>query len=401
MPGRSEPEGRSPLRVCHLIKGLGRGGAERLLPQLARARGEGLELSVGYFLPHKDALVGELEAAGCAVDCFGARSPAGILARVPAVARWLAASGADLVHAHLPLAGVAARLAGRRAGVPVIYTEHNLQERYHPLTRRANLATWRLQRAVVAVSDEVAASIARHAPAGVPVTVVRNGIEVGPVDEGADAAAGRAVREAHGIAPEAPVVGTVAVFRRQKRLDLWLAAARRIADREPAARFVLVGDGPLRSGIEELAARLGLTGRTVFAGLQEEVGPYLAALDVYLSTSEFEGLPLALLEAMAAGRAVAVTAVGGVAEAVVDGESGVVRPFDEVDALADDAAALLAEPVRRTELGAAARRRVAERFGIRRMAAELEALYHRVAGAGAADEDVERRRRTAGGDRAE
>ncbi len=287
---------------------------------------------------------------------------------------WLRDRGADLVHAHLPLAGVAARLAGRIAGTPVIYTEHNLQERYHPLTRRANLATWRLQKAAVAVSAEVAESIARHAPAGVPVRVVRNGIETGPPDE----AGGRAVRAALGVPPGVPLIGTVAVFRRQKRLDHWLEAARRIADRRPDARFAIVGDGPLRPEVEASAARLGLSGRLAFPGLQEDVRPWLAALDLYLMTSEFEGLPLALLEAMAAGRAVAVTGVGGVPEAVIDGESGVVRPFGDVAGLADAAQALLADPERRTRLGAAARRRVETSFGIRRMAAELESLYREV-----------------------
>jgi len=362
------------LHVCHLIKGLGRGGAERLLPQLARAGRGRLRLSVGYFLPWKDALAGELEEAGCAVRCFGARSAGGMLARAPAVARWLRRERADLVHAHLPLAGVTARMAGKLGRIPVIYTEHNLQERYHPLTRRANLATWRWQRAVIAVSAGVAESIARYAWGGVPVRVVRNGIEIVPEDE----AGGRALRERLGIPAAAPVVGTVAVFRRQKRLDLWLEAARRIADSEPAARFLVVGDGPLRGEVEALAGRLGLGGRVVFPGLLDDVRPCLAAIDVYLMTSEFEGLPLALLEAMAAGRAVVVTAVGGIPEAVTDGETGVVRRFGDVEGLADAAAGLLADPERRAALGSAARRRVAESFGIERMSAELEAIYRRV-----------------------
>lgn len=317
-----------------------------------------------------------------------------MLARVPAVAAWLDERGADLVHAHLPLAGVTARLAARIAGVPAVYTEHNLQERYHPLTRRANLATWRLQRAAVAVSGEVADSIARHAPPGVPLRVVRNGIETSPVDE----AAGRAVRAALGVPPGAPLVGTVAVFRRQKRLDHWLDVARRIAESEPAARFVLVGDGPLRDEVGALAERLGLAGRVSFTGLQDDVRPYLAALDLYLMTSEFEGLPLALLEAMAAARAVAVTAVGGVPEAVEDGVCGVVRPFGDLDGLAAAALTLLADAGRRTAFGAEAQRRVEASFGIRRMAAELEALYGEVL-AGAATRDPPPRQAAAGSGR--
>lgn len=365
-----------PLRVCHLIKGLGRGGAERLLPQMVRAGDGSITCSVGYFLPHKDALVDELETAGAPVTCFGATSAAGMMARIPAVRRWLRERRADLLHAHLPLAGVAARLAALGAGVPVIYTEHNLQERYHPWTRRANLATWRLQRAAVAVSAEVADSIRRHASPRVPVHLVRNGIEV-PRCDPREAAAQRA---ALGIPETAPVVGTVAVFRFQKRLDLWLATARRIADRRPDVHFVLVGDGPLAAETADRAAELELGDRVHFPGLQERVEPFLGLMDVYLMTSQFEGLPLALLEAMAAGRAVAVTAVGGIPEVVDDGETGVLRPFGDTGGLADAAVGLLDDPDRRRALGRAARRRVEERFGIRRMAAELEAVYRTAVG---------------------
>ncbi len=366
----------APIRVCHLIKGLGRGGAEALLPQLARGGNGSCRYAVGYFLPWKDALVADLEAAGAGVRCFGAASSLGMFARVGTVARWLRRERADLVHCHLPLAGVVGRLAGRLARVPVVYTEHNLQERYHPLTRRANLLTWRLQDQAIAVSAEVAGSIRRHAGDRVPLRVVRNGIEIDP--RPGREAAGAAVRRALGIPAAAPVVGTVAVFRRQKRLDLWLEAARALLAVVPDTHFLLVGDGPLRGQAEALAGRLGLAPRAHFPGLQEDVRPFLAAMDLYLISSEFEGLPLALLEAMAAELAVVSTPVGGIPEVIEDGASGLLVPFGDPAGLAAAAGGLLADPVRRASLGRTGRGRVEAGFGIARMAAELREIYEAV-----------------------
>lgn len=365
-----------PLRLCHVIKGLGRGGAEGLLPQMIRAGTDGYAYSVGYFLPWKDALVAEIEATGAPVRCFGTRSNAALLVSVPRVARWLRESGTDLVHAHLPLAGVVARLAGRLAGVPVVYTEHNLQERYHPWTRRANRWSWRWQAQVIAVSEEVAASIRRHVGDRVPVTVVRNGIEVDRPPPSPERPA--ELRRRFELPEGAPVVGTVAVLRAQKRLDLWLAAAQRVLAERPEVRFVVVGDGPLRSELEAEAARLGIASSVRFVGLQEDVRPFLALFDLYLISSEFEGLPLALLESMAAGVAVVATSVGGIPEVIGTEREGVLMPFGDPEALAHAVLALLADPERRERLAAAGRERVVQEFSVARMAREIEAIYREV-----------------------
>ncbi len=259
--------------------------------------------------------------------------------------------------------------------MPVVYTEHNLQERYHPLTRRANLATWRLQRRVIAVSAEVAESIRRHAGGRVPVETVRNGIEVDHPPVAPQEAA--AVRERLALAPDSPVVGTVAVFRTQKRLDLWLRAASRLAADDPALRFVLVGDGPLRGALESLAGELGLADRVRFPGLQQDVRPFLANFDVYLMSSQFEGLPLALLETMAAAVPLVATAVGGIPEVVADGVEGLLVPPGDVEALAGAVRRLLADRTAAAAMAAAARERVRRDFSAARMAAEVEAVYRR------------------------
>ena len=216
-------------RVFHLIKSLGRGGAEVLLAEgLTVADRDRFAYGYGYFLPWKDAIVPELDAQGAEVVCFEAKDNARILLAARRVAKHLRAWGADVVHAHLPVAGAVARLAGRLAGVPVVYTEHNLMERYHPLTRRLNLATWGQQAQAIAVSGDVEDSIRRHAGDRVPVRTVLNGVNTRSYDPANHD--GTAVRAAWGIPADAPLVGTVAVFRTQKRLDHWLDVAQQVRD---------------------------------------------------------------------------------------------------------------------------------------------------------------------------
>jgi L-malate glycosyltransferase len=365
----------SSMRVFHLIKSLGRGGAEMLLVDGPRTSDPArFSYSFGYFLPHKNAVVPELERQFGAVTCFPAKSAGAMLAQTVSIARHLKAWKADLVHCHLPLAGVVGRLAGALAGVPVIYTEHNAIERYHRGTRLAAKATWRLQKSVVAVSADVASSVRRHLGEHVPVNVVRNGVSLERFKP--DAALGLTTRRALGIEPGVPVVGLIAVFRKQKRLDLWLQVAARFAERQPDARFLLIGDGPLKAEVADVARSLQLNSRLLQPGLQSDVRPYLACMDAFMMSSDFEGIPIALLEAMASGVVPIVTSAGGMGEVVVDGSSGYVVPKGSVPALDAALTSLLGMPeAQRASMALAARARVGAEFSTRRMMSEIEAIY--------------------------
>ncbi|MGH7508102.1 MAG: glycosyltransferase [Gemmatimonadales bacterium] len=363
-----------PIRVLHVIKSLGRGGAEMLLQEGLRfADRKRFEYEFGYFLPWKDAMVPGLMAQGAGVTCFGARSNVGILLSARRLAAHLRQRRVDVLHCHLPIAGSVGRIAGRLAGVPVVYTEHNKLERYHPLTRRLNLASWDWQDWVIAVSSDVAESIRSHTRSSVRVDVVLNGVDTAHFVR--DQAKGASARRALGIPPGAPVVGTVAVFRVQKRLEDWLAAACRLHQRHPELHFLVVGDGPLRSEIMALANSLGLSDTIRFPGLQEDVRPYLAAIDVYLMSSVFEGLPVALLEAMSMECAVVSTAVGGIPEVIRSGQNGVLVEPKRPDLLAAVVSELLSAPAELRRYGAAGRATVRARFSVERMVAELEAKY--------------------------
>ena len=258
-----------------------------------------------------DDVADDLRAQGARVGCFHLDSNMQMLLGARRIARYLREQHIDLVHAHLPVAGVVARLAGRWAGVPVVYTEHCPIESYHPLVRRLGLLTWKWQERVIAISDDVADSIRMHAGDSVPVQMVWNRVNtvrLSPVhDDGCE------VRSVIGIPAEVPVIGTVAVFRDtpQKRLDVWLQAAQKIREAVPEAHFLLVGDGSLRDRLQAQAGALGLSGAVHFAGRQSNVRPYLAAMDVFLMSSAYEGFGLAPVEAMAMEVAVVATDVEG------------------------------------------------------------------------------------------
>jgi L-malate glycosyltransferase len=371
------------MKVLHVIKSLGLGGAERLLVDGAKVGPSlGLRHEVVSFLPWKDALIPALRAAGAPVTVLKASSTWGVLARADALARHLAVSRPNVVHAHLPIASVVARLACRRAGVPCVSTEHNVLERYHPATRLLTLSTWALQDQVVACSDEVAASIARHVPASPHnplVTVVHNGVALERFVVGAEVRAD--VRARLGVGDDDALVGTVCVHRTQKALERWLRVAQAVWRRRPSTRFVLVGDGPERERLETLARELGLQGVVRFVGLQADPVPWLAAMDIWLSTSDFEGLPLALLEAMAAERAVVATAVGGVSEVVRDGVTGALVLRTDEPGLRDAVVAFIDDRSRAHRCGVAARVAVEERFGIRTMQRRLLRIYEDVVAA--------------------
>lgn len=366
------------FKILVLIKSLGLGGAERLLvdalPYLDQER---FAYTFAYFLPWKDFLVPQFEAAGFPIHCLSAEAnsrlgwlPGGFrrLWRLQKRHRF------DLIHAHLPLAGVLARLVGRRFNRPVVYTEHNLQERYHPLTRWLNQQSYGWNRQVLAVSQEVAASIERLGmDRSVPVDILLNGVPVEQIQ--AEAAHLDGLRQALSIPADHLIVGTVAVFRRQKRLSDWLQVAAQVARQRDDVTFLLVGHGPEAEQVAAQVKDLGLTGRVRLPGFRSDGRRLLGLMDVYLMTSEFEGLPVALLEAMALGKPVVSTAVGGVPELVTEEAEGFLTSVGEIERLAAYTLRLLNEPGMRQQMGQQAATKVATRFHLKERVQFTERLY--------------------------
>jgi glycosyltransferase involved in cell wall biosynthesis len=195
----------------------------------------------------------------------------------------------------------------------------------------------------------------------------------------ADARRGELRREL-GFTGAAFLIGIVARLVPIKAHEVFLQCAVAVAGRLPEARFVVVGDGERRQELEGLADRLGLGTRIRFIGWRRDLEPVYADLDVVVLTSRNEGSPVSLIEAMAAGRPVVATRVGGVPDLVTDAVNGVLVDGDDPEALGQALIALHANPERARELGQAGRLRVYPAYSARRLLQDVDALYRTLLG---------------------
>jgi glycosyltransferase involved in cell wall biosynthesis len=356
-------------RVLWVTTGLGRGGTERLLVDTAaRLDHADNDVTIAYVLPWKNALRLEAIDAGAEVTCVGVGRPPLDPRWIVRLVRLVRRERWDIVHTHAPLPAAVARLAARSA-TRVVHTEHNVWDRYRLPTRLLNAATWRRNDRVVAVSDGVAASIrprSRHRP---EVEVVVQGIDSTQFRAGA--ADRTEARHRMGVDDETIVIGTVGNLVGKKDHATLLHAAASMALPRPI-EVVIAGTGPLESELRALASELGVS--VTLLGMRDDVPALLPGFDVFCLSSRFEGLPIALLEAMAAARPVVATAVGGVPQAITDGQDGLLVPAGDRAALASALTLVLEDRSLADRLGAAARDR-STMFGIDRAVTRTAAIY--------------------------
>lgn len=366
-----------PTRVLWLTKGLGLGGAERLLTLMAgKLDGDDLEVDVAYLLPWKDAFVADLEAAGVRTVCLGARrtTELGWPRRLRALLR---ERDYDVIHTHSPVPGAAARLLARDGAV-LVHTEHNVWDRYRWPTYAINAVTYGRNAAVLAVSDGVAESIQRPRWArfgtAPEVETLLHGVEPDLAPRGAQARA--SARATLALDEHRPVIGNVANHTPKKDHAGLLAALERVRARVPEVLLLLIGTGPLEVELRRVVQQRGLTDHVRFLGSRDDVPELLPALDVFVLSSRFEGLPISMLEAMAAEVACVVTRVGGIPEAITDGQHGRLVPPGDPEQLAGALVEVLEDDALRARLAAAGRQRVTASFSIDRAVQRTRSLYH-------------------------
>ena len=367
------------IKVLHIIKSLGRGGAEMLLPETLKKHNQDVfEFHYIYFLPWKNQMEQAIQEAGGKVTCLAAKNNLALLFQYKNIVNYCKENQIQLIHAHLPWAGFVSRLVHKMTGIPVLYTEHNMQERYHFLTKTINKLTFTSQSLGIGVSDDVTNSIKRNINPSIPVQTVLNGVNTNSFRR-LCTAENSAIRQQFGIPSDAFVVGIVAVFRFQKRLDLWMESMQNAIEKDSSIYGIIVGAGILQPEIEQKHKELGLEGKVFFAGLQTEVKPYYEAMNSFMMCSSFEGLPIALLEAMSMECAIITTDAGGIKEVIRNEQDGIVVGVDQWQSLAEKVIELKNENAKCATLQQAARKRAIASFSMDAMIVTLENLYTKYA----------------------
>ena len=300
---------------------------------------------------------------------------------LPLALRLMKRHRVDIVHTHGKGPGLYGRLAARALGVPAVHTFHGIHySGYAAPGRRLYLA---LERRLSRMSETIINVSASQEAEGVALglferersVVVMNGVDVDAIDSAIRQCG--IGRETLGLTADDFVLGCVSRWDPVKRFEILLEAVERLATRVPRLAVLLVGGGGEERRIRRLAAEKGIQDHVVFTGFLGNPMRVYGLLDVYVATSLKEGLPLAPLEAMAAGVPIVATDVPGHRDVVAKGETGLLVPAEDSAALADAIVDLAGDPARRRKMGEAGRQRVLDHFAIASMVDETARVYRR------------------------
>jgi glycosyltransferase involved in cell wall biosynthesis len=368
--------GGPALHVAYLSAGLKERGYETTLVAGSLARGEE---SMSFVAESLGVPVVTIEQLHREI------SPVRDALAVVRLARLLRALRPQILHTHTAKAGAIGRLAvllaaGARPPI-VVHTFHGhvLRGYFGPLRAHVFrlLERWlaRVTTALIAVSPEVRDDlVALGVAPREKFTVIRLGIEL---DErvGAAGEQGAEMRRVLGVPPGRFVVGWIGRMTAVKRTDDVLLAFRRLRELGVDACLWLVGDGPDRDHVEHRASELGIVRDCFFLGYQEDVAPFYGAFDAVVLPSGNEGTPVSAIEALAAGRPVVATRVGGVPDVVRDGVDGFLVEAGDVERLAGRLAELAHDPELRRRLGEQGRAHVLPRYSVERLLDDVDRLY--------------------------
>ncbi len=365
------------MKILHIISSGGMYGAEAVILNLSRTLNEGSHSSVlGVFSNSANPNLQLHEAAtkenieSHLIPCNG-QIDRTVIESIRSLA---ARTNADIVHAHGYKADIYTYFALRGSDIPLVSTCHTWYDNdlFVSLYGMADRLVLRSFAAVVAVSDEVKQRLLKAGVHEDKIHLVRNGIDLRPFDNAAPSLQ-------KSFANDPSIVGLVGRLSTEKGVDIFLRAAARVLNELPSTKFAVVGEGPDWEKLESLIDELKIRKSVSMLGRRDDMPSVYASLEIMVSASRQEGLPIAILEGMASRRPLIATTVGAVPTVVLDGRTGVLVPPENIEVLASKIVSLLKDPSRRESLGAAARKLIEKEFSAERMTADYLHVYERAA----------------------
>jgi len=370
---RRRSQGGRPRRMLHVLFSLNTGGAEHVVLNLAR------RLDPRRYEVHVCSLTGEGElstefrALGVRVHTVTKRPGVDVRLFLE-LARLIRRQRIELVHTHNATPWLYAGVAAAISGAALYHTEHSNLFAHQRRLRWAERWLAGVTRRIIADSEKVKRHLIdqQGLPARKIVTIL-NGIDTAAFTTGVPGLATRFALSCNGASPIIGTVGRLAAVKDQATL---LEAFQRVVASYPNAVLVIVGDGPMRAELETQARELGIASRVRFLGRRTDIPALLSAFDVFVLSSVSEGLPLTVLEAMAAGVPVVSTDVGALREVLPEPASALLVPPRSPGQLAESIVKVLSDQRLRSDVARVAQRRVVAKFDLSRMVERYEAAYH-------------------------
>ena len=356
-------------RILHLISSSGLLGAERVLLELAdHSKREGLKVTIGIFENHKNPnseLAKVASTLGLKVQIFPCRwrfDPKTTLL----IRAFIYREQINIVHSH-GYKGNFYALMATRGKIPWIVTNHNWTRATFNLKVYAllDLLLIRFAKKVVTVSDEIAIKIHKSGVSSQKIIVIDNGIDL---QKFSSQKRNNLLKEYLGIKEESKVIGTIARLTKEKGHIYLLEAAKDIVAAYPDTKFLIVGEGRERYRLENRVMTLGLQDKVIFTGQRKDIIDILSILDIFVLPSITEGLPVAILEALASGLPVVATNVGAIPKVINNGETGLLTEPGNPESLSSAISELLSDREKARELGYQGQRKVEREFSAKAMA---------------------------------
>lgn len=368
------------IKVLHLISSTGFFGAERVVIELAEAsRIIAVNSIIGVFRnQHNIHIEVEHEARerGIETQIFGCKGRFD-LRTIRSLRGFIRLNGIDIVHTHGYKANIYGYLATLSMNVKRITTCHNwlsknLKMNLYEILDKLFLRTFSM---VVVVSEALKQEVLNY---GIPqnkIAVINNGINVNRFQNAHNSLG---LRKTFGISEDEKIIGTVSRLTAEKGHVHLLKAAKNIITEFPHVKFLIIGDGPLKKELEGISSMLQLEGKVIFAGLRKEIPDILGFMNIFVLPSLTEGTPMALLEAMAAGKPLIASRVGAIPKIIEHGRNGVLVEPGNSESLCSAITDLLRNPQKANTIALAGLKTINNKFSSQRMAEDYRQVYQKM-----------------------